>query len=767
MRKNSIAVILVLSIVIGLLSGCKKEDVPPAGCVTRGQWISMLAEAFGWESHQAEPLAYSDVTAADPLFPSVQAAAGWGALAVFSGERLEAEKAVTRREVAGSAALAAGFLGEAEDAPAYAAKQGLIDPAGAEYLTAEECASVIKAAQAAYLDRPREKSEVAILSDDVVDLRSLSPQVIHLSDANAFFSPAVSRGITTNENGAAAAAIDTGNGIAALGVGDIFITAPTPEYLGGKAYKVTEIGMDRESGSITITGETPAIGEIYDELHIHTTVSLDDPSIVWADGVTAAPTANERSVNGVGYHVELLGGKSFSGSYQHSWHKEWGDGAKKKLSVPISSILAQSEDGKPLKGSKYTYTDTPSISDFKNSTAGWKKSLTATAKYDAGYKITGDISLSLEADVDTDYSKYDLLELWPEETSISVRSSISASLKLEGTFNGRLEVGEIPIPIANTGLFVTGGLYIHADATGALQVGVEFKDEEEFGWSHSGGYQHVPGESSVDPTVQGTIDATFGPGMFLQLEAFGIKIVGAELAIDGNLKASGAVIGECEETTEGEKTTRHYTEAISLSSSLIAPIINITISGPDHISELFGWTKTFTIDHWAQTYPFVETEWVFWEAVTTVGPEGEVIESQTEIPKGENEILADLQSGDFSYFAGTYKAAGIYNDWYGGGEALPDLVLDENGAASESDHDHMMYAGTPPTSVTPQEDGSYLCQVLYFDDAAQEYYLIYPEGKIGPNPYVYNDPTLTSKVYIQYVSVGGGVSDIIYIKSED
>ncbi len=757
MKKRTVAIVLAIGLLVGLLSGCKKENTPPAGYVTRGEWVSMLAEAFGWENYQTDTLAYSDVTAADPLFSSVQAAAGWGVLAVFSDETLEAEKAVTRREVASSAAFAAGFRGDVKDAPAYAAECGIIDLLGAEYLTAEECASAVEAAQAAYLDRPREKSEIAVFSDEVVDLRSLPTQAIHLSDTKAFFAPAISEGITTNENGVATAMIDTGNGDVTLSVGDIFITSPTPEYLGGKAYRITAIEQDSGSGSIAITGETPAIGEIYDELHIHTTVSLDDSTILWADGVTATPTTNELSANGVGYHLELLGsGKHFSGSRQYTWHKEWGNGAEILSSVPFSTLLGQGEEARALKNSQYTYTGTPSIEDFKNSPAEWSKDLTATAKYGAGYKITGDISLSLEVDVDTDYSKYDLLELWPEEASMVVRADILASLNLEGTLSGRLEVGSIPIPIADTGLFVTGGLYIHADATGALKLEVEFKDEEGVGWSHSGGYQQIPGEKSVTPTIQGAIDATFGPGAFLQLEAFKIKIVGAELAIDSNLKASGSVIGKCEESTEDGKTTRHYTESINLSSSFTTPIVNITISGPDHISERFGLMKTFKIDRWAKTFPLTDVEWVFWEA--TVGEDGKILENE----------FPGLKV-DISPYWGTYQFFATYE-----GETATPLILAEDGSITGeagyswpggSFSEPLMGSGVAPARMIENDDGSITCvlddtgETIYtgsedYSAAGYTTYTIYPPGV--PTGDIAT-ASLDNTTRIFYQNAGGGV----------
>lgn len=135
----------------------------------------------------------------------------------------------------------------------------------------------------------------------------------------------------------------------------------------------------------------------------------------------------------------------------------------------------------------------------------------------------------------------------------------------------------------------------------------------------------------------------------------------------------------------------------------------------------------------------------------------------------DDPIYNALANGDYSYFAGTYKACDCYKDLYGGGKEIDDLVLQEDGIISGGGlwYSPVLYPDTKPISVTKQEDGSYLCQVTYHDDKAQNYFVIYPEGVIGKNPYGNNDSLLTTAVYIQYMKIGGGVSDIIYYKIEE
>lgn len=147
----------------------------------------------------------------------------------------------------------------------------------------------------------------------------------------------------------------------------------------------------------------------------------------------------------------------------------------------------------------------------------------------------------------------------------------------------------------------------------------------------------------------------------------------------------------------------------------------------------------------------------------------DTIEAEDNDTMTEEMIYEALLEGDYSYFAGTYMACGVYNDWYGGGEDINNLILKEDGTITGGGMSFSpdIYPNEKPISVTRQEDGAYRCQVTYEDDKKQNYFLIYPEGVIGENPYVYNDPFLTETIYIQYMQLDGGVMDIIYYKIDE
>lgn len=134
-----------------------------------------------------------------------------------------------------------------------------------------------------------------------------------------------------------------------------------------------------------------------------------------------------------------------------------------------------------------------------------------------------------------------------------------------------------------------------------------------------------------------------------------------------------------------------------------------------------------------------------------------------------SQTFSDLRNGNFSEFAGTYKALEIFEEKYGGGGAISDLVLDQNGIVTGggSWFETNPYPQVAPSLVTKNEDGSYKCQVMYEDEYNQAYFLIYPEGTIGENPYISDDLFFKEHVYIQYMVIDGSVGDIIYYKVDE
>lgn len=137
-----------------------------------------------------------------------------------------------------------------------------------------------------------------------------------------------------------------------------------------------------------------------------------------------------------------------------------------------------------------------------------------------------------------------------------------------------------------------------------------------------------------------------------------------------------------------------------------------------------------------------------------------VVKKATSAQVVSDPVLAAMQKGDFSYFAGTYIATSGSNDNYGGGKKLNPLELKKDGSVSGggSYYSSNSFPEATPASVEKKEDGSYVCT---WDE--NKYYIIYPVGVIDEmDAKVANQSYLKDIVYIRCVRVGGGVFAPIY-----
>lgn len=204
-----------------------------------------------------------------------------------------------------------------------------------------------------------------------------------------------------------------------------------------------------------------------------------------------------------------------------------------------------------------------------------------------------------------------------------------------------------------------------------------------------------------------------------------------------------------------------------------AVLIPDDIGVHDAMVGLSGWQEEFSFTYGSSYYRMEGTlsEW-------TQSEEQEVIDilSSLRIAGAGNEsteendsIYIALQKGDFSEYTGIYKPLDVFEDFYGGGEPISDLYLDEDGIITGGGTWFYPepYLSTAPTKVTKNEDGSYKCQVSYVEDEYQSYFLIYPEGTVGENTYGYDESFLLNATYIQYMEFDGGVMDIIYCRIEE
>ncbi len=642
MKKSVIYILFTFITVAGLLGGCSKTDNAD-GQVTRGEWIAMLSEAFAFDTYSSDSPYYSDIGSDNDLFSPVQASAECGVLSIFSDDKLNADLSVTRDEAASTAAIAAGFgpdkSGEFDTAASitYAIENGIIEKAGKGHLTTEECETILDAAQTLYLTNPGEEKIEVEYADDLIDLREMSNQLVFINESEVSFPAA----LTTPDS----ATISTNGQAIQIAVGNTFLVPATEQHPVAAAYKV--VSICEENGQVVFSVTAPDFGDIYDCADIHTTVSLSDKSIIWADGVKASPVST-NGTSGETYHIQLLSSRDSGGhqmqpdsnTFSLKHQLKFNTGVRQIYQDVVPAFLGSSPEVQALESSNFIYNMTPSLADFNGSLQMWTKELEKAQKYEEGYDITIDLDVQLAAIVDVFYDKsYSVgneSDLYPESASMILHSKVIVDFSMEGGIGEekKIELGRVIIPVGQTGLTVEGYLFLYLEATGEVEIKLEMENTQRTGWDVREGRQGYqspvrqrPGQwgNNSSAEVTGSVDLSTGAGLEVNLCSFStVKLIGVDWKTGGDLEAKGTLTGECTEQTSDGITTRHYTETLALGSTFYLPVSTITVSGPDKLSDILGLEKSWDIHgkEEAIQIPFLEAEWIIWEATTTIGADG-------------------------------------------------------------------------------------------------------------------------------------------------
>lgn len=660
MKKKILATLLVLAMALNLtvLSGCGKKTKDTGDYVTRGEWLSMLAESFGLDFSDSDTPYFKDIPAGHELFSAVQGLGDWDILAPLTGETLTADKLVTQQEVAATAAIAAGFKVrddfQPEQAVQFAAQYGILDADGSS-ITKEECEAVLEAAQNVYLENPGEEKQLAVFNKALIDLTELPSGAIQpQEDGTVIISRNVTNGVYQGGNGQIYCSVNTPSGEVHIGIDSTFITAPTSENPQGVAYKATSL-TGCEDGSVIVQTQSPDIGDIYDDLEVHTTVSLDQGTITWAEGVTVTSMPNTEGLSATAneYHIELLANQTKSAGEKISL------GATHTFSLgakPIKALLDTPEfikdanTARLLENAGYSYIDMPGIHHFSGNQTNWERALEKRAPFERDFTVSGSFTLDVSAITDIEYHKLNILNheicTWPENASLVINASFSGDLKVEGKLAGEYELGKISIPIGTTGLYVTGSLFLFFDANGSLQIKVKAADQRRVSWSikgDSGGYRadNAVNRGVTVQVAEPTINASFGAGVSANLCVLSdLRLVGAKVKVGGDIECTASVVGESQETEEDGIATRTCTEAVRFHADLYAPIVSLTISGPEHLSDILGLEKEWQL--WGKEQATSWSIWdqaiPFWSQTVTVDAEGNMI----------GEVLAPTSSNTYT-----------------------------------------------------------------------------------------------------------------------
>ena len=661
MKKRILALLLALSTLAGLLSGCGggNEGEGEGGSgqggsssqqggeapVTRGEWIAMLAGAFALADPQSDDPYFSDVPAGDEIFDYVQSSVEWGVLQTDQ-DAFQPQDPVTRRAVAETAAAAVGFGVDIDEetgalvssfdsdaSVAYAQEHGII-AAGLELdgtMTRTECLSAIEAARAAYVDAPSGEERMDVVaSAALVDLTALGGR-LEISGSQLRIASGVS--VRENPGGSLSALVETGAGTVELSVDSVVLTPATPLDPSGVAYKISAVQADGDG--VVFDTVAPELGDLYDELSVNTTVSADPADIIWADGVSAVPVANGAPGE---FRIALLSSSPravpmadlFSQSFS------FGNGAEKTWTNQNSSVLGTTVGAQALENSNFVYTDTPSIEDFGGSTDSWTRDLEVENKFSAGYKISGNITVSsIDVSPQIEFKKVWGIPYGVKSASVTVKSSITSTLTITGNLSNELLIGTVPIPIGPTGLTISVDLYLYVNASGMLEVRAALSPTAKV--EYAGGGFKQSASCTADTHAELAIQVDFGANLKVALRALGLTVVDAGVEAGATVTAGAYVGGSCTVGEENSTVKTVYQQSMNLEADIYYPIVSISVSG-------LGKSKSWDIisKDSAQHLELVREEWVFWEE-TVLTENDEVVSSETE--EGD-EALAGASDGE-------------------------------------------------------------------------------------------------------------------------
>lgn len=140
-----------------------------------------------------------------------------------------------------------------------------------------------------------------------------------------------------------------------------------------------------------------------------------------------------------------------------------------------------------------------------------------------------------------------------------------------------------------------------------------------------------------------------------------------------------------------------------------------------------------------------------------LGVRNETYDGESEpVTKPGGSTGGDLSTDDLAEYAGTYTAYDTLTNNYGGAELFPDITLNADGTVIGGTSS-IQYAGTVPTAITKNDDGSYQCAVGE-TNGVNQFFVVYPIGVSDG----YFD---TDVIRIAYHCVGGGAMYMMYYKN--
>ena len=353
--------------------------------------------------------------------------------------------------------------------------------------------------------------------------------------------------------------------------------------------------------------------------------------------------------------------------------------------------------------------------------------------------------------------KYSMLQgVEYANVAVDINSEIRGGISSDGEVDDRLLLFETPVPIGGGVVGVDLQLYLVTTLDGEIYLEAEVPFQNTVHYEKGKGIRNIKHNISVEePKIEASAKVTekvrIAP-ILIMLDTF--PVLDAEFDVGASARAEVIT-----------RDTSQICADVNVAFPIIAVMVgdeDVSYRGEETFLTKIGVTGSWEIISFDEAPKKLE---LHFERL----PDGtkqyvtECTYGKESVGEQNDEILSELRNGDFSRFAGSYKASRIDNENYGGGEDLENLVLNADGTTSGGES---FYPRTKPLSVEKQEDGSYFCKVT-----DRTSFTIYPEGVIEKsqrfkesNGY-FND--LKGKVCINYIHADGGVMDVFYYLEND
>lgn len=647
MKKRIVSYIMVLAIMLGFMSGCRPEGVGSSESqntlgssgssqetelvqqsnlspVTRGEWITMLAQTFGFDSWQSQDPYYEDIGQDSNLFAYVQSSCEWGALmreeALFRPDDpvTRGEAAVMSVRAAGWDKLAEGQTNDFDTVLKFAQENGIVSASDNQNdeLTEPECRAILLLAQGLYLSVETDQRQEIVWSEGVIDYTSASAEDVSVQGTSVILK----------------------NADNSVQEGSVILTPPTDENPGGLACKVVSITQG-ENGSMILETEKPELSEVLEELDVAFTVTPSPDDFVPGEGFSVSEvSADEKAgTSTLVFQADSTPVVTEVWNYSKKVEAEplhFSAGSKsgsfsKKSSNKNTAALGGGAEAAAFEKSSFVYDATPSIEDFKGSTEGWTKQLEIENSFSGGYEITGSVDVSnMYIAVDVNYEWFEL-----KSFDVEVNADVTSTLQVTGELHERLKIGKARIPTPVAGLTVDLVLELYTDANGELQLEWVLSNNTKV--EYSGGNLRKTTNADSQTSFQLAVELGIGANASVGIAVFGLGIVDVNASVGADLTAQAGLEGTVEAAASSDGTAAlTYREAMTLKADLYYPIVSLGVGNGDNLANQLGLSGTWdliTKDN-AKHQTLLDYNWVFWEETIEVNAD-----DVSSVPSSESE----------------------------------------------------------------------------------------------------------------------------------